>query len=71
MLAGSNGVEMLTKEGGEMNDWVCPYCKKTLYDGGFKLRHLGKHEPIIARLIRKELIQNITLGLQAWDRVMK
>ena len=52
-----------------MKDWKCPYCHKMLLDGGNKLRHLDKHEPIVRRLIRKEFIQNLILGMQAWDRM--
>ena len=50
-----------------MNDWKCPYCHKILFDGGNKLRHLAKHEPIIRRLMRKEFIQNLILGMRAWE----
>ncbi len=52
-----------------MNDWECPYCHKILYGGGYKLRHLAKHEPIIRRLMRKEFIQNLVLGMRAWEEV--
>lgn len=50
-----------------MNDWKCPYCSKIACNGENKLRHLAKHEPAIRKLIRKELIQNIILGTQAWE----
>jgi len=53
-----------------MNDWECPYCHRILCDGGNKLRHLAKHEPIIRRLVRKEFIQNLTLGMRAWEELL-
>jgi len=52
-----------------MNDWECPCCHKILYDGGYKLRHLAKHIPALARLMRKEFIQNLMLGMQSYEKL--
>lgn len=42
-------------------DWQCPYCKKIAFNGENKLRHLSKHEPVIARMLR----DNFLLGIEA------
>ena len=53
----------------DKRDWICPYCRVVAYNGENKLRHLSSHEPAIRKLIKKEFIQNLTLGAQAWDKV--
>jgi len=47
-----------------INDWVCPYCQKVLYDGGNKLRHLAKHEPCIRRLIMDNFKKTMTVNMR-------
>ena len=53
------------------NDWACPYCGPVAWEGENKLRHLAKHEPAIRKLIRRDFINTMTLGMQAFDRRTK
>ena len=53
------------------NDWTGAYCGEVAWEGENKLRHLAKHEPAIRKLIRRDFINTMTLGMQAFDRRAK
>ncbi len=42
-------------------DWICPYCRIVAFNGENKLRHLSKHEPAIAKMLRKNLLLNLVV----------
>jgi hypothetical protein len=44
-------------------DWVCPYCGVIAYEGENKLRHLAKHEPAIAKMLRENFRLRVMLSL--------
>ena len=37
-------------------DWGCPYCGVIAWNGENKLRHLAKHEPAIAKMLKRNFI---------------